>query len=144
MKMPKDNKIIKAETDLVDCVTKFLEKRKYKVYIEAPNMGQNMDIIALKGRWKTAIEAKLHNWRRGLEQCEAHEIVVDFIYIAISTVKISETLRENAYNKGYGIIHCNPYSGECSINLEAKKNNMYWLPQRKIFNQKVRRIANGY
>ena len=52
------------EAALVDHVADFLRKRGYRVRLEVPNMGQSMDIAATKGRWLTAVEAKMRDWHQ--------------------------------------------------------------------------------
>lgn len=134
---------VKKESDLVDYVVDFLVTQNYNVRLEVPNMGQSADIVALKGRWLTIIEAKIHDWKRGVNQCKAHENVADYICVAISTASISQTLVYHANINGYGIIHCNPKDGECKWFIRPKQNRKVWLPQRRFLLKNMRSMKNG-
>ena len=144
MKRKFNHKLIKSEKDLLSHLIAYLKKDGYNVKIEVPNMGQSADLVATKGRWVTFIEAKMNNWERALNQCIAHETVGDYIYIAIASVSVSNKLREKINHLGYGIIHCNPYSGKCSIELKAQCNSKIWFPQRTVFLEKMKEIEYAY
>lgn len=144
MKQKSNCKKVNSENELLLLLVDFLKNRGYKIRVEVPNMGQSADIVATRGRWVTCIEAKINNWERAIEQCKAHETVGDFIYIAIASVTPPENLLSKANRLGYGIIHCNPYSGKCSIVLKAKNNSKIWMPQREIFVEKMKEINYAY
>jgi hypothetical protein len=130
------------ENALVEILISFLKAEQFKVFLEVPNMGQSTDIVACKNRWLTFIEAKLHNWRRGIEQCVAHELIADFICLAVATVSISDDLKNIITTKGYGLIHCDPYSGICSYVIKPRQNKKIWLPQRNVLLKNLRSIEN--
>jgi hypothetical protein len=131
-----------SEADLVELLQKFLEDQRYVTEIEVPNMGQYTDIVAERNKKLLFIEAKTHDWKRGLSQCIAHETVADFICLAVGMVNIPDLLRETIKDKGYGLIHCDPYSKECSWELRPKKNKKIWDPQRRVFISHLRNITN--
>jgi hypothetical protein len=133
-------KVIKSEKELTTNLIDFLDINGYKVRTEVPNMGQSTDIVAVKGRWITSVEAKINNWQKALEQCKCHELIADYIYIAICSVKVSSDLFDIAKLKGYGIIHCDPYDSTCTFILRARNNTQVWPPQREIFKIKMREI----
>ena len=135
---------IVKESELVDCIIDFLNKQEYNVSVEIPNMGQSADIVARKGRWLTIIEAKIHDWKRAIKQCKAHESVADYICVAVSSVSIAELFIERAQYKGYGIIHCDPQSRNCKWFIHPKVNKKVWLPQRRQMIKHMRNINNGY
>ncbi len=139
-----NDKKINSENNIIELLNDYYNKNNFIVKNEVPNMGQSVDIVAKKGRWITCIEAKLFNWNRAIQQCNAHELVADFIYIAVSTKSISKNLHEKAKKKGYGLIHINPFNGEINIQLKAIKNNKYWVPQRNNFNRFFKEVENAY
>lgn len=144
MKLKSNYKKISNENELTLCLIKFLKKKGYKIRMEVPNMGQSTDVVATRGRWITCIEAKISSWERAMDQCKAHETVGNFIYIAIASVSPPENLLIKARQSGYGVIHCNPYSGKCTIVLRASNNNRIWSPQREIFIEKMKEIKYAY
>ena len=103
--LPETGVKISSEAQLVECLTSMLWTEGYRVRLEVSNMGQSADVVAIKGRWITVIEAKLYDWRRAIEQCLAHEQVADFLCVAVASARISESLREAAKVRGYGILH---------------------------------------
>lgn len=129
-----------CEAELVDAVTTLFCKDGYRVRHEVPNMGQSIDLAATKNRWITAVEAKLHDWRRGIKQCQAHELVADYICIAIATQGISDQLRDQALLKGYGIILWDTRKSICTWVERPKRNEKVWLAQRRHFSRKLREI----
>lgn len=141
-----DRPYITSEIDVVNQVTLFLMRRGYRTRCEIPNMGQVLDIAATKGRWLTAIEAKVRDWRRAILQCTAHESVADFVCIAVATKTVSPFLLETAADRGYGIIHCDPSTADCKWALTPKRNKRVWPPQRHFFSRSLRRIdrADGH
>ncbi len=134
---------IKKETDLIESLTNFLAIQKYELRYEVPTLGQSADIVACKKKSYTFIEAKMHDWKRGLNQCKTHEIVADYICIAIASVHISAKLEYCAKMKGYGIIHCNPNTGICDWFVSPEINENMWFPQRKSFVNSLRDLENG-
>ena len=45
-----------TEQDFTIEIGNFLQKQKYRIRHEVPNMGQSLDILASRIRWVTAIE----------------------------------------------------------------------------------------
>lgn len=131
---------IVSEAELVEAVQLFLAADGYRVRSEVPNMGQSVDLVATRGRWITMIEAKMRDWRRALIQCQAHEVVADFICIAMAACTVSNELAHAAEARGYGVISCNPVDGTCQWALRPARNGNIWLPQRRHIAQAMRKI----
>ncbi|HUT46766.1 MAG TPA: hypothetical protein VMX36_10810 [Sedimentisphaerales bacterium] len=129
-----------CEDDLIQAITAFFSKNGYRVRHEVPNMGQSIDLAATKNRWITAVEAKLHDWTRGLKQCKAHELVADYICIAVATQNISDRLRDQALLNGYGIIRWDNRKSVCQWIERPKRNEKVWLAQRRQFSRNLRGI----
>ena len=131
---------IKFEYEIVEVVVELLNSEGYKVRLEVPNMGQCADIVATNGRWITFIEAKIYNWKRAFKQCIAHELVADYICVALASVKYSPKLVDEAQKLGYGIIHCNRIDGKCKWILRPRLNKNIWKPQRQILSKSLKEI----
>ncbi len=125
-----------TEVDFVKKIVGMMAGNGYKTQIEVPNMGQSMDILCEKNGQLHAIEAKLYDWRRGLEQCKTHRLVCDYIYLAIATKRISSDLKYWIQKDGYGLIHLKS-DGECHIQIEPSKKWSPWVAQRKQFMRNV-------
>jgi len=109
-----------------------------KVWFEVPNMGQSVDIVIDINGKLIFVEVKVKNWSKALEQCKAHEMVADYIYIAIATKSISKDLLTEATKNGYGVMHYN-WDKRCwEIVSESCINDNIWMPQRQILNKKLK------
>ena len=130
----------RSEAHLVSRLGNFLIQRGYRVRMEVPNMGQSADLVATRNRWVTIIEAKTHDWRRALDQCQAHEQVADFICIAIGTESISKRLLGAINSTNYGLIHCPVSQDSCRWVVKPKMNTRVWSPQRDNLSRTLRMI----
>ena len=125
---------------VVEEVIRMLINEGYRVRREVPNLGQSTDIVATKNRWLTAIEAKTKDWRRAFLQCRTHELVADYICIAIGTAGVSEKLERAIRLVGYGLIHCPEKSSICQWIVRPKQNRDFWGPQRIQISRIMRTI----
>ncbi len=128
------------EQKLVGHLVPFLQNSGYRVRLEVPSLGQSADIVATRGRWVTAIEAKMHDWKKALEQCRVHENLADYVCIALGTRTISENLITAAQEQGYGIIHCSSEEPYCSWVLRPRVNKRLWPAQREYWIKNLRAI----
>ena len=133
-----------SEEAIVRRLVAHLTAQGYRVRIEVPNMGQSADVVATRNRWVTVIEAKRRDWRRAILQCRAHEQVADFVCIAIGTVTVSDALREEAEQAGYGLIHCPPEPMSCMWILTPRRNANVWAPQRERLGEVLKEIEYEY
>lgn len=128
------------EEFVVHATTQFLAQSGYKVRREVPNMGQSADLVATRGRWVTFIEAKTKNWRRALQQCRAHELVADFVCVAILANRRTGEVPPPLLESGYGILMVCPRDGTCAWHVRPMLNRSVWMPQRKRMATSLRRI----
>lgn len=120
-----------GEAHIIRSLIQFLRGEGYRVRLEVPNMGQSADLVATRSRWVTFVEAKRRDWRRAMEQCRAHEPVADFICIALSLGKLSDTLLGEVRECGYGLIQCDAETLSCQWVVEPTRNGKVWGPQRR-------------
>ena len=102
-------------------------------------MGQSIDIVATRGRWVTAIEVKVSDWRRGLQQTRAHCLIADYVCVAIGTRNVSEQLRSIAQQNGTGLLHVGR-DGTCRWVVRPLRSRLVWRPQRRVFARGMRRV----
>lgn len=129
--------MIKYEYDLVQKVVSFLSNDGYNVFLEIPTLGRSADIIAKKNRWITAIEAKMYDSKKVIEQCQVHDLLADFICIAWGGGKVNKKIQELANKKGYGIIIYNRDRNACEWFKHPKYNKNIWKPQRRKWLKKI-------
>ena len=130
-------KIKLTEVDFVKIVSDYLLKDNDTVYLEVPNMGQSIDIVAIKDTNIYAIEVKLANWKQAIKQCKAHKVIADYICIALYKKNISFNGYTEIKNNNLGLIL---YDKKCFGKIFPPQNKEIWLPQRKQFEGK---LANG-
>lgn len=132
--------MIDTEAQLITKVADALRSEGYRVRLEVSNMGQSIDVVATRGRWVTAIEAKLRDWPRAVLQCRAHEAIADFICVAIATSDVPIGLADAAKAFGYGIIR---YTIEAGFEwvLRPRQNRLIWIPQRQRFAEAARSVS---
>jgi len=142
--MPEPNICVPStETELVDIVASFLAQDGYRVWLEVPNMGQSVDMVAQKNRWLTVIEAKLKDWRRALGQCQAHEMVADFVCVAYCSFAIPDSLYKEITRRGYGLIHFSKEYKTLQWLVHPRQNPNVWRPQRQRFISLMGSIDNA-
>jgi hypothetical protein len=120
-----------TERAIVESVTRFLQRQRYRVRHEVPNMGQSADIVATRSRAVIFVEAKVAHWRRALEQCRAHESVADYICLAVGLASIPDGLLLAVCKNGYGLIACGPSDRKCRWVRKPVRNRSVWSPQRR-------------
>jgi len=76
---------MKSEDEIIDNIKLFFEKKGFRVITEVPLLTKRIDIICLKNGINEiiAIEVKIQNWKRGLQQASVYRICSDFVYLAI-------------------------------------------------------------
>ncbi|MGD8451460.1 MAG: hypothetical protein PVJ57_06545 [Phycisphaerae bacterium] len=126
---------------MVGSLVGFLRNQGYRVRLEVPNLGQSADVVATRNRWVTFVEAKRHDWRRAIEQCRAHQVVADYICIAISLRSVPDALLKQVRGEGYGLIQCDPTSWDCEWVVEPSRNLKVWPPQRRRMAAAMRAIS---
>lgn len=132
-----------SERQLVSSLTVFLSGQGFKVKHEVSNMGQSIDMVATKNRWITAIEVKRRDWRRGLQQCRAHELIADFIVLAMKQYTVPVGLSNELKRNGWGLITMDAPAVSWHWRIEPKRNQQVWKPQRKRFTASMKKITQA-
>jgi hypothetical protein len=131
---------VKSEYLLVCSATKYLSNEGYRVRQEVSNMGQSIDIVATRNGLVTAIEAKISNWRRALQQCKAHALVVDFIVIALKIKKVPIELLNTLNANGWGLLIYNNQNDDWHWEVKPLQNNRIWVPQQRYFLEGLEKV----
>lgn len=135
-----DKKALPSETQIVISLAQFLSGEGYKVRFEVPNLGQSIDLVATRNRYVTAIEAKRFDWRRAIRQCRTHELVADYVCIALFADSISDSLRRDTAEAGYGLLWFEPSIERFQWVIQPRRNEKLWLPRRRTFAKNMRDI----
>ncbi len=137
--MAEKNRTI-TEAEIIEYFINFLKKQGYRIQKEVPNMGQNVDVAATRGRWITFFEVKTKDWKRAIKQCNAHSLVADYIYIVIATVSVSDLFYGKAKDLGIGIVHFKKKRKNCELVLKARRNYGVWCPQQRHLRKNMEEI----
>ena len=134
-------KAFSSEYEMVKIVVRFLRDNGYTVETEIPFYSSSIDIVGEKNGKVLAIEAKLGNWKRGLEQCRNHHLVADYVSVVMGSVSISERLVALARAQGFGVFHCSPRDGVIREVVEPKQSFAIWKSAQDHFVKNFRAIV---
>lgn len=71
------------ELELYPVIENLLENNGYNYFKEVKLLTRSVDIIAVKKKKVIAIEVKVENWKRALQQALAYRLCAHEVYIAI-------------------------------------------------------------
>lgn len=71
---------------------------------EVPLLGRSVDLVYIIGGKIFAIEFKLKDWRRAVNQSRDHLLGADFAYICMPERKVTEEMRQELESYGIGLI----------------------------------------
>jgi len=128
------------EREIASDVAAYLRAEGYRVRTEVSLLGQSADLVATRGRWVTTVEVKHGHWRRALRQCTAHELVADFVLIAIHARVLSAACIDAAAQLGYGVIHHSGVDHTVRLALRPRRNLRLWSPQRHLWAKSLRNV----
>ena len=74
---------VSKEESLREPVEKFFAEKNYTVYHEVKLLARKIDVVAKRKSQIVAIELKLHDWARALQQAYLNLHVSDYSYIAL-------------------------------------------------------------
>ncbi|EJB8386524.1 hypothetical protein [Pseudomonas aeruginosa] len=124
--------IFSTEIEVVNLLSRFLNSCGFETKEEVSSMGQSIDLVGRKNRWLYAFEAKRDNWKKGLDQCKSHELVADYICLAMGSPSISLDLMKEIERLGYGLVWCKPDTKTCEWVYQPRVNKKIWKPQKQI------------
>lgn len=132
--------------DFVEILCDFFITEGCSIFLEVPSMGQSVDLVGIKSNFIYVVEVKISDWRRAIKQCKAHEIVADYICVALYRDKLSKNLEVEIDKLGYGLVLIDKEKGNCFWRKLPVKNNKIWQPQRKQFEKKIfeKKLNGGF
>lgn len=126
-----------SESELVQRVARFMTRDGGDLFREVAVLGQSADLVLHRNDLLTFIEVKINAIRRAVTQCRAHELVADFVCIAIGTKSISCKNLDLIDNLGYGLISCPGPDRECSWVLMPRRQQGNWGPAKRTVYQRM-------
>jgi len=134
---------MRTEQQLVEGLVEYLEASGFSVKREIPNMGQSVDVVAHKNEQLWLIEAKRKDVGRAIAQCRAHELVADYICIALLSDSVSLSTRTELERLGYGLLLYCMSESYWRWEVEPRLNGDVWYPQRSVFERHWKGAVNA-
>lgn len=105
----------------------------HDVYYEVASFHRSMDILLVDPLGcLIAIEAKISNWKKAIEQVTTHALTCDYLFLLMPEKKTQNAKMFNTLiEKGIGLLLLN--DNNLDMPIKPIKSNLIWKPQRKIF-----------
>ncbi|WP_208587277.1 hypothetical protein [Gracilibacillus suaedae] len=127
-----------TELQQVELSIKILAERNLKVFKEVPLFSSSIDMIAINNNNElSAIEFKLRNWKKAIDQVKKHSIAVDYMSICILKPKnkvTREKIEDVCKQEKTGLLYFyldekgNPEIFEA---VKPIKSDFYWDVQKE-------------
>jgi len=137
---------VSSEIKQVEIVKKELIDCGHRVFLEVPLFSSSVDMVVLNSENKlTAIELKLKDWKRALNQVKLHTICMDYLYICIlelKTIDGKKRVENSCLKTGIGLYYLD-VNGEAPNLKEVvkpKMNNFVWSKMKnELYNYLINR-----
>ncbi len=134
------------EIEMVNKVQDYLRKKGIQVVTEVPFMQQSIDLVYLKKNQLIAIEFKIDNWKRAIEQASSHFLGTNEVYICIPKPKkkIPEKLSKAMEKTDVGLVFFDKDSDKLIETIyPAKHNRKVWKVGKIWLNEAFKNRING-
>ena len=120
------------ESQLLDPVARFAKRKGFHLQsVELPFYEYRIDLYGFsrKNNATVAIELKLNNWRRALQQTLLYQLCADLVYIAMPESSARRVDKSELESNGIGLIAVQD-SGACTCMVLAKQHDEVHQPYR--------------
>jgi len=127
------------EENLRKPVRHFFENKNYSVFDEVRLFQRGIDIIAKRRNIIIAVELKMRDWRRAVQQAYLDLRVSDYALIALPETlwsRISRKIYYEAYNHGLGLLSVD---GEARQIMRPERSKTIQPSLRRNFLKRLRR-----
>lgn len=106
-----------------------------EVYVEVPVFCRSVDLVIQDKRSEkiSAIEFKLHDWKRAIQQVQGVGLCFDYLYICLPQPKTDSSINKivnMCEANGVGLIFYDTESGMFLKKLEAPRTSDVWEKER--------------
>ena len=134
------------EIEMVNKVCDYLRDKGIAAVTEVPFMQQSIDLFYLENNQLIAMEFKIDNWKRAIEQASSHFLGTNEVYICIPKPKkgMPEKLSEAMAKTDVGLV----FFDEASDNImevvyPAKHNKKVWKIGKIWLNEAFENRVHG-
>ena len=113
------------ELELIKPISDYFKNMNFVVKREIRIGFYRADIVAFKNNSVTAVELKLHDWKKAIIQAKNYQLGTDYVYIAFPLNKSYNILRKAEYllrKEGIGLLIVNEKTLKVCKILEAMKS----------------------
>lgn len=134
-----------SEKLMVDQCYPYFKSRYNQVFLEAPVFSGSADMIIIDQTNIIAVEFKINDWQRALNQAHKHLLAVDYAYICIpmpKTVATRTRIEKRAANAGVGLFYYK-IDGEEPVLLAkpAPNSDRVWLAAKQNLLETLTNLA---
>ena len=134
------------EIEMVNKVQDYLKSKGIKVVTEVPFMQQSIDLVYIKKNQLIAMEFKVDNWKRAIEQASSHFLGTNEVYICIPKPKkgIPEKLSKAMEKTDVGLVFFDENSDDVIQTIyPAKHNRKVWKVGKVWLNEAFNNRIHG-
>jgi hypothetical protein len=135
----------KREASLYGPVASYVRRMGYRRQEPELNFFEyRIDLYGLSKKLGStlAVELKLNNWRRALEQALIYQLCSDFVYIAVPLITALRVQRDLLCRHGIGLIAI-AENGRCQVIVHSSQSSVVRGHYKKLFIQHLHRSQNG-
>jgi hypothetical protein len=103
------------ENEMRPLIHSFVESQNYQVFDEKRLFSRKIDVVGIRKNEVCAIEIKIHDWRRAIEQAFLNLRIADYSYVALPEmccIRLNSRLANEAHGTGIGLIRVDGYAKE--------------------------------
>jgi len=103
------------ETEIRPHIHSFFEDRGYRVFDEARLFARNIDVVGKRRDEICAVEIKIHDWKRAIEQACLNLRIADYSYVALpesTWARLNKRLYKDVQETGLGVISVDGFAKE--------------------------------
>lgn len=89
---------------VIDAFNRLKKESVQFVCCEVPLLGRCVDLAYMMKKSLFAVEFKLHDWRRAIQQARDHRLAADFAYICMPEREITTEMRNEINEAGVGLM----------------------------------------
>jgi hypothetical protein len=108
------------EIDVLNQVNEYLKKNGYSYKNEVNFLERRIDVVGIKNKKITAIEVKVNNWKKALQQAITCKLCSHYVYVAFWHKYLPKNL-SHFENYGVGVMSVN---GSVEIINKPKKSEI--------------------
>ena len=127
------------QTMVTEFCNTYLSNKQIRFSVEVPFFDKSIDLVYLVNNKYYAIEFKLNNWKKAIEQAKNHMIGADYIYICLpSNKKYNENELENELKKNNcGLLLFDVKERKVYSKIKPKRN-------KSVIKRGKERLINGF